>query len=77
MEGKILFTTARSFVVELVDADVDYRAESYDIYIDGVRKLTTEKTIETVYGLKPDTDYVVQLARGDDFSEEIKVHTEY
>ncbi len=77
MEWKVLFTTARSFVVELVDEDADYRATPYDIYVDGEKRLTTEKTIETVYGLRPDTDYVVQLARGDVFTEEFVVHTEY
>lgn len=77
MEWKVLFTTARGFVVEMSDEDADYRTESYDIYVDGVKYLTTQKTIESVYGLKPDTDYVVKLARGKVFTEERKVHTNY
>ncbi len=77
MEWKILFTMARSIVVEVEDPDADYRTAPYDIYIDGVKVLTTEKTIETVYGLQPDTDYVVKLARENNCSEEIKVHTDY
>ena len=77
MQAKILFQTARSLVVEALDERADYHTEHYDIYINGEKRLTTDKTIESVYHLEPDTDYTVQLKRGEECSETITVHTDY
>lgn len=77
MDAKVIFTTARSFVLEVLDKEADYRTKSYDLYIDGEKRLTTDKTILSIYGLTPDTDYQVQVKRGGEASEVFTVHTEY
>lgn len=77
MEAKVIFTAARSFVLEVLDNKADYRTKSYDVYIDGEKRLTTDKTILSVYGLTPDTDVEVQLKREEESTEVIKVHTSY
>lgn len=63
--------------MEVLDEKADYRTEGYEIYVDGQKALDTDKTIATVYGLKPDTDYEVQLKRGGEASDRISLRTEY
>ena len=77
IEGKIIFKTARSFVLEVLDEMADYKTEEYEIYVDGQRQLATDQTIVSVYGLKPDTDYEVQLRRKGEDSNVIPLHTDY
>ena len=77
MEAKVILTTARSFVLEVLDKDADYITRQYDLYVDGEKRLTSDRTILSVYGLEPDTDMEVQLKWADEESEIIRVHTEY
>ncbi len=77
MKAKIMFQTARSFVLEVLDEKADYRTDCYDLYLNGKKYLTSDKVILSVYGLTPDTDVEVQLKRGEDCTDIIKVHTEY
>jgi len=76
MTGQVIFTSTRGFTVELLDKNANYETESYDIYINGERYLTTEKTIESVYGLKPDTEYEIQLVRENESTDKMTVRTE-
>nr|WP_296486988.1 glycoside hydrolase family 28 protein [uncultured Acetatifactor sp.] len=77
MEGKIIFKTARNFVLEVLDPEADYRTREYTLYLNGAYYVSTDQTILSVYGLKPDTDYEIQLKCGNDVSEIIPVHTDY
>lgn len=76
MKFKILFTTARSFVLELLEKDAYYQTDNYKIYIDDEKIMETDKVIQSVYGLCPDTTYRVSVRRGDEISDTVEVHTE-
>ncbi len=75
-ELRALFSTARLVVLQLMEDDADYETAQYDIYVDGVRRLTTAKTVETVFDLKPDTSYVLQAVRAGRRSAELTVRTQ-
>lgn len=76
MEWKVLLKTSRSITLEVQGENGEYRTESYDICLNGEKWLTTDKMIESVYGLEPDTDYEIQLIRSERCSEKQTVHTE-
>ncbi len=75
LKCKVLFVTARNLVLQVMDEDGDYETEPYDIYLDGVKRLSSVKTVESVYGLCPDTRYQVQLGRGNYRSDVEEVRT--
>ncbi len=72
-----LAETARSVVIQVLDEDADYETESYDLYVDGSKRMSSRKTIQTVDGLAPDTPYVIYLVRGGVHSEPLKVKTKH
>ena len=73
---KLLWKNARSAVIMTHDTEADYETNEYDIYLNGEKLLTTSKTVETVYDLKPNTVYRVRVGRGAELSEEIEIRTE-
>ena len=72
---KILMRTARSLTIQILDEGADYHTKEYDIYINGEKYLTTDKTVETVYGLRPAEDLTVSVGRSGERSEELSVRT--
>lgn len=64
MEFHIWSITARSLIVELDDSQAQYRVEPYAISINGKVWQTSDKTVESVYGLEPGTAYEVAVTRG-------------
>ena len=77
MDFQVIFTTARSFVLELLEDNVYYNSDKYEIVINGERYMESEKVIQTVYGLTPDTAYQVAVRRGGQVSETREVRTRY
>ena len=77
MEIKVIFKTARSIVLEIMDELADYKTANYDLYVDGVKRFTSDKTIVSIYDLLPDSDVEVQVKRAEEASEVLRVHTEY
>ncbi len=65
MKAQILFKTTRSLVLELLDEKADYFTEEYVITIDG-REYSSNKTIFSIAGLKPDTEYGIEVKRGEE-----------
>lgn len=76
MECRALFVTARNMVLEIPEADADYITAEYDLYVNGEKRFSETKTIISLYDLKPDTEYTIRVARGED-SGEIRVKTRY
>jgi polygalacturonase len=65
MEIRCLFCTARSAVIEINDGGRYETQKPYDLFLNGKWKQKTERVITNVYGLKPDTEYAVQLKNPD------------
>jgi polygalacturonase len=68
--------TARSAVIELVEAG-KYRTKEYDVYINDELILHSDKMVESIYGLKPDTTYKINLVRNNIESETLYFTTRY
>lgn len=75
MEFQVILITARSIVLELQERSAYYYWDDYEIYINGEERLRSNKAVESVYGLKPDTDYTVLIKRNGECSEPLKFHT--
>lgn len=73
MEINLLLVTARTAVYELTGDDICYTAE-YDILIDGELRGTSNRMVNTVYGLSPDTDYELAVRRGEEEGK-VSLHT--
>ncbi len=72
---QILFAESRSLVFQVTDAGADYSTETYEVWLNGIYRFTSCKTVETIYNLEPDTLYGIQLRRGGVCSEEAAVCT--
>lgn len=76
MEFKIIFLTARKVMLELMNQG-NYFTEPYEIYLNGIKVKDSDKVIETVTDLKPDTEYKLSVKRNNDRSDEIAFSTDY
>lgn len=58
----------RSITLELKNTDI-YETEPYKLYIDGVERLTDTRNVLSVYGLFPDTEYLLRIVQGEKSAE--------
>lgn len=76
MEIKPVFVTARSIMFEVIE-DANYFTEEYEILVNDIVVSKSDRVIETIYDLKPDTTYMVQIRRGMFISNSMQIHTKY
>lgn len=76
MELKLVMTTERSAVVELTDSGRFHSTKEYDIVINGKKAFTTDRTVVSIFDLKPDTDYKVEAVWSDTETFAVNLHTE-
>ncbi|RZT00650.1 glycoside hydrolase family 28 protein [Cuneatibacter caecimuris] len=63
MEINILFHTARNVVFEILDGEI-YEAESdYRVFLDGGLVQESRRTVQSLYGLQPDTEYKLAVEK--------------
>lgn len=82
MEIKHIMHTARNAVIEIADGGRYFTKETYGIKVNDREYGTTEHTITSVYGLKPDSEYRIAVCamEGEAFGAllgEITVKTDY
>lgn len=75
MELKVAAKTARCIVVELTDSGKYYTENEYDILVNGEKKLTTNKVVNSIFDLLPDTEYEISVSVAG--VKPIKEKTEY
>lgn len=75
MELKVAAKTARCIVVELTDSGKYYTEKEYDILVNGEKKLTTNKVVNSIFDLLPDTEYEISVSVAG--VKPIKEKTEY
>lgn len=66
MEVKLVCHTARNAVVEIADGGRYFTRKPYRVLVNGKEALVTEKTITSLYGLKPDEAYHVEILDGEE-----------
>ena len=75
MEVNVIFKTARCVTLEMDDGSVYESDLDREIYINGSFYKKTRRVIDSVYGLKPDTEYAIRVKAGEE--TEITVKTDY
>ena len=75
MKFKIIWKSSRAVCIELVEEGIVY-TDNYTVFIDGEPMLTSDRVVQSIYGLKPDTEYRLTLSRGDQTSAEMTFRTE-
>ncbi len=74
MEFRIIWMSSRSICIEFANEGIVYTDE-YDIYLDGKCLLSSHRIIQSVNGLRPDTEYHLMLARKELKSKEVIFRT--
>lgn len=77
MKFDIIFREARSFTIELKDAGIYQLEKEYEIYVNDKLAKKSNKVVQTVNGLKPDTEYKVYIKQGDETSKTVTLKTDY
>lgn len=65
MNIKNIFQTARCVTIEIEDGTIFEGDTNCQIYVNDVLYKETNRVINTIYNLKPDTDYTIQVKKGD------------
>jgi len=66
---QILFTSARSVTIEVLDAGIYETNITYQVYMDEQLITETNKVVESIYGLKPNTTYELKVKYGDEYTD--------
>lgn len=61
MEVKHIISTARSATIEISDGGIYFTKQKYNIIVNGEPYGEAEQVITSIYELKPDTDYKVEI----------------
>lgn len=77
MELKLIGNTARTIVVELSESGKYYTEKEYDILVNGEVAITGNKVVNSIYNLKPDTEYEISVNYEGANVNSIKVKTDY
>ena len=75
MELSCLLTTGRSAVLKLFDGGKYHTLKPYRIFLNGEPHTETDRTITSIYGLKPDTEYRVSVMEGETEQASLNIHT--
>ena len=62
---QVIFRTSRKFVLEMEEEGTYYTDSPYEIYLDGKKVMDSNKMVQTIAGLNPDTEYRVAVKRGE------------
>lgn len=73
----IIFKTARRITIELKDQGIYYTDRPYQVFLNGKPYMEGRKAVLTVKGLKPDTEYEIQIKNDMDESEAVTFATAY
>lgn len=78
MKINCLFKTARNVCFEIEDGGIFFSRDKYKIYVNESFYGACERTVSAVYGLKPDTDYLISI-RSEQEKElgVLSVHTDF
>ena len=77
MKAKVIWKTSRCFVLEWEAFGIYHTERPYQIWLDGSLYMESDKAVETVWGLKPDTEYRVSLQVDGKEAASFAVRTDY
>lgn len=77
MNANVIFRTSRSITLELEEYGIFYTEEEYEIWLNGIFCKKSNRVIQTIYDLKPDTEYQIELKVKEKVLVSLSVKTEY
>ncbi len=77
MEIIHIMHTARSASIEIKDGGRHFTRRPYTVKLNGGIYGTTEQTITSLFGLKPDTEYLAEVFDGEEKLGEVSFQTDY
>lgn len=77
MEIVHIMNTARSAVIEIKDGGRYFTKQTYRVVVNGKETFDTEKTITSLFSLKPDTLQHVEVFQGEEKVGEVSFRTDY
>lgn len=77
MEFNIIFQTSRKITIEVKNYGIWYTNDAYRIYLNDEMIMTSDRVVQTVSGLKPDTEYTIWIESGSGRSEKQTFKTDY
>lgn len=76
MKFQVIFKTSRCIVIELLNQGIYYTGQVFSIFLNGKYIKTSNKVVNTIYHLLPDTEYELFVQNEDEKSEVLKFKTE-
>ena len=73
----IIFKTSRKIMIEVEDFGIWTTDRPYEVYVNGEKYLESDRAVQTIPNLKPDTEYELYLKSGEQVSESVTVRTDY
>ncbi|MBQ7954811.1 MAG: glycoside hydrolase family 28 protein [Lachnospiraceae bacterium] len=77
MNVKHVMHTARTAVIEIEDGGRYFTNGSYEILVNGEKYADTDRTITSIFGLTPDTDYMVEVLKDGEKVGRVSFSTDY
>lgn len=77
MDFKITLKMPRIIVMEVTDEKAKYNTEEYEILLNGEVVMKTDKVINSLYDLEPETEYEITVRRGEEQADVQKVTTPF
>lgn len=75
MRFEVVFTTARSFTIEILEQGYFSSETEHEILVDGECLEKSNRNVATVFGLAPSSTYQVQVRMGETVSEPVMITT--
>lgn len=79
MELELIYKTSRNICFEIKDGGRFYTTSKYNVCVNASFMKETDKVITSLYGLRPDTEYNIEVRTidSDELLGELKVRTDY
>lgn len=77
MEFKIIFKTSRKVTIEFLDFGIYFTDKEYRLLLNGKEVLTSNRVVQTITGLTPDTEYELAADAGGQHGNPVAFKTDY
>lgn len=74
---KVLKTGNRFVVIQLPDSGKYKTTQSFNVYVNGEKKALADTVVSTVYDLKPDTKYMIEVVAANGVYAKTEITTKY
>lgn len=77
MKFQVIFKTSRRVTIQFIDYGIYYTEKEYCLFLNGTEVLTSNKVVQSLPDLKPDTEYELHAVCGEEHSESVVFRTDY